>query len=209
MEKLVSISEAAQALGVSVSTLRRWEARGMFTVIHTEGGHRRYDLTQIHPELFHPVKSNRKITLAYARVSSPDQHNELERQKLKLETYCRSRGWVFEVIDDYGSGVDYSKQGLKRVLATLIDGTVERLVITHKDRLLRLGAELVFSVCEAKGVEVIMLNSGEDTESGQDLAEDMFELISIFNARLYGMRSRKNQMLINSVRAAIEDVQKY
>ncbi len=49
------------------------------------------------------------------------------------------------------------------MLDDVVDGRIGRLVITHKDRLLRFGAELVFAICEAKNVEVVILNQGEDT----------------------------------------------
>ena len=81
---------------------------------------------------------------------------------------------------------------------------MERLVITHKDRLLRFGAELVFAICEAKQVEVVILNQGEDTTFEQDLAKDVLEIITVFSARLYGARSHKNQKLIDSVRKAVD-----
>ena len=64
--------------------------------------------------------------------------------------YCAKQGWTFEVIADLGSGMNTNKKGLKRILDEIIEGRVARLVIAHKDRLLRFGAELVFAVCEAK-----------------------------------------------------------
>ena len=100
------------------------------------------------------------------------------------------------------------KKGLRRLLNAVLDGQVGRLVITHKDRLLRFGAELVFAICEAKGVEVVILNQGEDTTFEEDLAKDVLEIITVFSARLYGSRSRKNQKLIDGVRAAVENAQK-
>lgn len=65
------------------------------------------------------------------------------------------------------------------------------MVITHKDRLLRFGAELIFSICEAKEVEVVIINKGEDTTFEEDLAKDVLEIITVFSARLYGARSKK------------------
>jgi len=53
MERLVGIGEAAQALGVSITTRKRWEASGKLSAIHTAGDHRRYDLAKLKPELFH------------------------------------------------------------------------------------------------------------------------------------------------------------
>ena len=204
MERLVSIGEAAKALGVSVTTLRRWEVSGKLVPEHTAGGHRRYDLAKLRPEMFRTdVEANRR-TVAYARVSSHDQKDDLERQKQVLEIYCARQGWTFEVIADLGSGMNYHKKGLKRLLDAIIDGQVGRLVITHKDRLLRFGAELVFAICEAKNVEVVILNQGEDTTFEEDLAKDVLEIITVFSARLYGSRSRKNQKLLDGVRKAVE-----
>lgn len=203
--KLVSIQDAAKFMGVSAATLRRWEREGRLPPAQrTEGGRRRYDLAQLRPEHFHEPAVDRK-TVAYARVSSHDQKADLERQKQVLELYCARQGWTFEVVADLGSGMNYNKKGLKRLLSAIIDGEVGRLVITHKDRLLRFGAELVFAMCEAKGVEVVILNKGEDASFEEDLAKDVLEIITVFSARLYGSRSRKNQKLIDGVRQAVED----
>ena len=220
MDRLVSISEAASALGVSITTLRRWEASGKLIADHTAGGHRRYNLAKLKPELFRAEADTRRRTVAYARVSSHDQLADLERQKQALELYCARQGWTFEIIADIGSGMNYHKKGLKKLLDAVIDGQIGRLVITHKDRLLRFGAELVFAICEAKNVEVVILNQGEDAASQsdanpaqqgkdaeEDLAKDMLEIITVFSARLYGSRSRKNQKLLDGVKKAVEESQ--
>lgn len=112
---------------------------------------------------------------------------------------------MFEEIADLGSGMNYNKKGLKRLLDDVVEGRIGRLVITHKDRLLRFGAELVFAICEAKNVEVVILNQGEDTTFEEDLAKDVLEIITVFLARLYGSRSRKNQKLLVGVKRAVEE----
>ena len=213
MERFISIGEAASALVVSITTLRRWEASGKLAAEHTAGGHRRYDLAKLKPELFRAEADAQRRTVAYARVSSHDQKDDLERQKQVLELYCARQGWTFEVIADLGSGMNYHKKGLKKLLEAIIDGQIGRLVITHKDRLLRFGAELVFAICEAKNVEVVILNQGEDTRFEEDptfeedLAKDVLEIITVFSARLYGSRSRKNQKLLDDVKKVVEEAQ--
>ena len=206
--KLVPIHEAAEALGVSAQTLRRWEREGrLLPDERTAGGRRRYDLARLKPEKFRSQAEAVRKTVAYARVSSHDQKDDLERQKQVLELYCARQGWTFEVIADLGSGMNYHKKGLKKLLEAIIEGQVGRLVITHKDRLLRFGAELVFAICEAKNVEVVILNQGEDTTFEEDLAKDVLEIITVFSARLYGSRSRKNQKLLDSLKKAVEEMQ--
>lgn len=202
--KLVSIQEAADFLGVAAQTLRRWEREGkLIPDERTAGGRRRYDLARLRPECFHAPETARR-TIAYARVSSHDQKADLERQKQVLELYCARQGWTFEVIADLGSGMNYHKKGLKRLLDEIVEGRIGRLVITHKDRLLRFGAELVFAICEAKQVEVVILNQGEDTTFEEDLANDVLEIITVFSARLYGSRSRQNRQLLDDVKQAVE-----
>jgi len=203
--KLIDIREASNILGVSTITLRRWEQSGKLIPERTKGGHRRYDLSKLKPELFHKLNDISKTTIAYARVSSHDQKPDLERQKQVLEMYCASQGWSFEVISDLGSGMNYYKKGLTKLLNRILTGEISRLVITHKDRLLRFGAELVFAICQAKDVEVVIINKGEDVSFEEDLAKDVLEIITVFSARLYGSRSRKNQKIIDGVKKVVED----
>lgn len=188
---------------MSIATLRRWEADGRIVAERTAGGQRRYDLAALKPEVFRAEPGDRR-TIAYARVSSHDQRADLERQKQVLELYCAGQGWTFEIVSDVGSGMNYHKKGLKRLLDDVVEGHIGRLVITHKDRLLRFGAELVFAICEAKSVEVVILNKGEDAIFEEDLAKDVLEIITVFSARLYGSRSKKSQKLLDGVRQAVE-----
>lgn len=141
MSKL-SISEAAKIKGVSTSTLRRWELEGKLIPERTVSGHRRYDLSQLLG-----IKSELSYTIGYCRVSSYDQKDDLVRQKQVLELFCAQNGWQYQIIEDLGSGLNYSKKGLKRLIKLIVDSKVERLVVTHKDRLLRFGSELIFSLC--------------------------------------------------------------
>ncbi|MCA2800782.1 IS607 family transposase, partial [Microcystis sp. M113S2] len=152
MSKLTR-SEAAKLKGVSVSTLRRWESEGKLIPERTANGHRRYTVSQLLG-----VKENLSYTVGYCRVSSHDQKKDLERQKEVVELFCAQNGWQVEIIDDLGSGLNYNKKGLKRLIRLIVDSKVERLVLTHKDRLLRFGNELIFSLCEQFGTEVVIIN---------------------------------------------------
>jgi putative resolvase len=72
--------------------------------------------------------------------------------------------------------------------------------------LLRFGAELVFALCEAREVEVVIINAGIETKFEEELAKDVLEIITVFSARLYGSRSRKNQKLLDGIQGVIDDV---
>jgi len=194
-----SISEAAKIKGVSPSTLRRWEAEGKLIPERTESGHRRYSMFQLLG-----VEPHRAYTIGYARVSSHEQKQDLERQKEIIKLFCAQKGWEHEIIQDLGSGMNYSKRGLKRLLRLITSGEIDRLVLTHKDRLLRFGAELVFSLCEQFGVEIVIINRTEDASFEEDLANDVLEIITVFSARLYGSRSHKNKKIVEELKQVSE-----
>ncbi len=199
--RLIKIGEAAKLLGVSLQTLRKWERTGELSPDRkSQGGTRYYDMDR----LLGQRKIETDLTIAYARVSSHDQKDDLKRQAQRLESYCTAKGWSFEVIQDLGSGMNYRKRGLKRLLDLILDRRISRLVLTHKDRLLRFGAELVFTLCEARQVEVVIINQGEDVSFEEELAQDVLEIITVFSARLYGSRSHKNRKLVEAARALVE-----
>jgi excisionase family DNA binding protein len=209
MDKYVSIGRAAKMLGVGIPTLRRWDKEGKLPAERTPSGHRRYLASDV--ATFNPLGINSvalvRPTIAYARVSSHDQKQDLARQIKVLEMYCASQGWKYEVISDLGSGMNYKKRGLNALLDRIVDNKVGRLVLTHKDRLLRFGAELVFAVCEAKNVEVVIINQGEDRSFEEELASDVLEIVTVFSARMYGARSHKNKKLIDGVREVVRDAE--
>lgn len=200
MSRFLKVGEAAKILGVSIQTLRRWEKNGSLTPSSkSEGGTRYYSIDQILKQSV----SESDLTIAYARVSSHDQKKDLDTQAKLLEAYCASHGWKFEIIRDLGSGMNYRKKGLKTLIDLILDGKIKRLVLTHKDRLLRFGAELVFALCEAKNIEIILINQGNELSFEEELAQDVLEIITVFSARLYGSRSRKNKKLVEVAKILI------
>jgi len=194
MNKLLSIKEASELLNVTTSTLRRWEKEGkLIPDERTKGNQRRYKLSSIRPETL----KNRQV-VAYARVSSNDQKDDLERQKNLLELYCASNGWSFELISDLGSGLNYKKKGLQKLIKDILNDKVEKLVIIHKDRFLRFGAELIFQICKEKDIEVIIINKSENSTFEENLAQDVLEIMTVFSEKLYGSRSKKNSDLLKN-----------
>jgi putative resolvase len=196
-----SIGRAAQELGVSRDTLRRWEKSGKITVERTPKGHRRYNLALLMGVSLRKDQTKKK-TIVYARVSSHDQKADLVRQVQILETFCAANGWIYEVIEDLGSGLNYNKRGLRNLIRAICLAQVDRLVLAHKDRLLRFGSELIFSLCEQFGIEVVIINETESSTFEDDLVQDVLEIITVFSARLYGARSRKNKKLLDALKEA-------
>ena len=191
-QRLVKIGAAAELLGSTPETLRKWESTGeLIPTRKTRGGTRYYAIADLLA-----IKDDSAPTIAYARVSSHDRKDDLDRQHEVLEAYCAAKGWRTQVIRDLGSGMNYHKKGLQTLLELILRRRMNRLVITHKDRLLRFGAELVFALCEMQGIEVVIIHQGERPSFEQELAQDVLEIITVFSARLYGARSHKSKKLI-------------
>ena len=202
----VSIGKAAEIVGVHPETLRRWEKTGRITVERTPTNRRLYDVSQL-LRIKPRNQVSEKPTIAYVRVSSHDQKSDLETQVAMLESFCAANGWTYEVMTDLGSGMNYNKRGLQNLIQRICQGNIERLVIAHKDRLLRFGSEIIFSLCEQFGVEVVIINRGEKTVNfEEELVQDVLEIITVFSARLYGSRSHKNKKLIEALKEAAESI---
>lgn len=163
-------------MGVSVNTLRRWVNAGKIEAEKTEGRHRRFDIAKLRPELAEEINAPRRA-IAYARVATSEQSEELRRQQEILELFCAKNGWEYELVSDIGSGVTIKNKGLQKVINLMMADKVSRLVVTHKDRLLRIGSDLLFILCRAKDVQVVVLNRGQDTVCEKDLAEEVRELV--------------------------------
>ena len=198
--RLVKIGDAASIMGVAVATLRKWEATGeLMPARKTKGGTRYYAVADLMG-----LGDADSPTVCYARVSSHDQKEDLERQHAMLESYCAAKGWRSEVIKDLGSGMNYKKPGLNKLLEMILRKQMRRLVITHKDRLLRFGSELVFAMCAHQQIEIVIIHKGEKPSFEEELAQDVLEIITVFSARLYGSRSKKNRDLLVAMKTAAE-----
>ncbi|MFK0498786.1 MerR family DNA-binding transcriptional regulator, partial [Campylobacter coli] len=106
MNKLIAIGQASKLLGVTIQTLRNWDKQGLLKPDEiTKGGSRRYKLESL-KNINKNIKFNTDNlkTIAYARVSSHDQKDDLIRQVQVLELYCAKAGFNYEIIQDLGSG---------------------------------------------------------------------------------------------------------
>ncbi len=197
--KMIKIGKAADLLSVSIQTLHKWEETGeLLPDRKSKAGTRYYDADRLLN-----LSDYDAPTIGYARVSNHDQKEDLVRQVELLEGFfAQQKGWRYEIISDLGSGMNYHKKGLKQLLEMILKKQIRRVILTHKDRLLRFGAELVFGLCEIQGIEIVIINKGEQPSFEEELAEDVLEIITVFSARLYGSRSHKSKKMIESLKEA-------
>lgn len=197
---MLSISEAAAVMGVSANTLRRWEREGKFPPpARTPGNHRRYrvcDLasfyTEQHGTTITPLK---KKAVCYARVSGHDQIRDLDTQADKLAKWCKEQNYQnIEILKDLGSGLNFHKRGLQRLLHLIMTYQIDLLLINHRDRLLRFGNDLIFAICAYMGVKVVILDEQKETISDEEqLSRDVIQIMTVFCAKLHGKRAHKNK----------------
>ena len=102
--------------------------------------------------------------------------------------------------------MNYRKKGLQKLLEMILHKKMKRLVLTTKDRLLRFGSELVFSLCELQGIEIVIIHKGEQASFEEELATDVLEIITVFSDRLYGSRSTKNRKLMETLQKEAEKI---
>ena len=148
--KMLKIGEASELLGVTPATLRARERTGeLLPARKSRAGTRRY----LESDLL-GVGNQSAPTVRYARVSTTKQKADFDRQQGALEAYCAAKGWRTITLRDLGSGINCQKAGLQQLLEMILRRQIRRLVLTHKDRLMRFGAELAFALCELQGIEV-------------------------------------------------------
>jgi len=191
----VSVGVAASMLGVAVSTLRRWHSEGLLQpAFRTPGGHRRYSIQSLQAFLEPNSNSDARRVCCYARVSSHDQRDDLARQSRRLLEYCSARGISHpRIIEDLGSGLNYRKKGIRQLIRLIALGQLSELIVVHRDRLLRFGAEILFELCALNGTRVTVIESTQSVSREQQLSLDVIELMTVFSARLYGARSHRNR----------------
>ena len=201
---MLSIKEASEFLGISIDTLRRWERVGKITSMRTQGGHRRYDKKELIKFKMGDNSENR-ITIAYCRVSSSDQKEDLKRQIENVSQYCIANGYQFRVISDLGSGLNYKKKGLQELIELICSNSIERIVVNYKDRLIRFGFEFIEQLCSIYNVKIEIINLTEDKSYEEELVEDVLSVITVFSAKLYGARSHKSKNIIATNEALLKE----
>lgn len=196
--KYYSIHEFSKLIGRTPQTLRNWDNSGRLTPHHTgANGYRYYSHDQLNQVLGITDAQPRKV-IGYCRVSSNKQKDDLERQVQNMERFLASQYPNYEIVQDIGSGINYTKRGLRILLRKICNREVEKVVVFYKDRLLRFGFELVEYVANINGCEIEVVDSTEKTEQ-QELVEDLVQIITVFSCKLQGKRANKTRKLVDGL----------
>jgi len=193
MYKFYKISHAAETLGVSQGVLRQWADEKSIHSIRTPGGQRLFDISSITGSQVEKSKPDRQ-TILYSRVSSSKQKDDLTRQQQFIkDTYPTDKhpGRILE-IQDIGSGINFKRAGLLRVLGLVKTGSVSTLVVASKDRLARFGFELIEWLCSEYDCKIIILDN-QDGAPEDELGKDLMAIVQVYCCRWNGKRRYKNK----------------
>jgi predicted site-specific integrase-resolvase len=186
--KYVKPKEASRLIGVDLATLRRMACRGELKHIRTDTGRYLYDISSFFNRGKNTVSERKKI--CYARVSSRGQKSDLENQI----AFLKSKNPETQVISDYGSGLNFHRKGLRQILDLAYKGELEEVVVTYKDRLCRFGFELIEYILKTQSNAKIVVLSKNTTSAESELATDLLSIITVFSARMHGLRKYKSQI---------------
>jgi putative resolvase len=190
----MKLSQYAKQQGISYRTALRWFRDGTIQGYQAPSG------TIIVTER-DQVQTVQKVAI-YARVSSSEQRENLERQAERLSQYCTVRGYqVAMVVKEIASGVNDSRP---KLLSLLKDASIMRVVVEHRDRLTRFGFPYIDALLTIQGRVIEVVNPAENDK--EELLADLTSIIYSFCARLYGQRraKRKTEKVVQELQAKEE-----
>lgn len=185
----IKTKQVLEMLNISKTKLRELERTGELIPVKKTTRSKYFLKEDVQAYLGDAIKHSDKKVIVYYRVSSNSQKNELKNQLNYIENYTTSKGIkVDEYIKDIGSGINYNNPGLNKIMKMVINDEVKKIIISHKDRLVRFGFELIENICKLKNVEIEIINV-KTTSPQEELVEDLMTIIHVFSARLYGLRN--------------------
>lgn len=195
---LMSIGKFSKEIGISINHLRLLHKTGELVPVKiTKGGTRYYSDKQLNDYL--GLNEKDKKVILYARVSTKKQKDDLENQIKNLKEYAYSKGYSFEIISDIGSGINYKKEGLKKLLEKINNSEISKIVVLYKDGLISFGFELIEFLANINNIEIEIIDNTAISKE-EELTNDLIQIITVFANKLYGSHSKKTKQLIDGVK---------
>ena len=204
--KYYSTKKVTEILGVTAQTLRKWDKEGKLKPSYVKSNGYRYYSEESILSYTQERKTKKNLNVVgYARVSSKKQSDDLERQINNLNTYISSKYDSFDIITDIGSGINYNKPGLKKLIEKINKKEVDLIIVLYKDRLLRFGFELVEYFAQLNNVKIEILDK-TDKNQDEELVEDLVQIITVFSCKIQGKRKTKTKQLIDDFSKKITEL---
>jgi YD repeat-containing protein len=192
MSSIYTPKEFGQLIGKATKTLQKWDREGRLKAHRSPQSNRRFYTHDQYLEYMGLKAQEGGKTVVYARVSTAAQKPDLVNQMAALRAYCETRQIkVDEWMQDIGSGLNYKRKQFGRLMEQVELGQVRRILLAHRDRLVRFGYDYFEAFCERHNTELIVVN-GDSLSPEQELVADLMAIVSVFSARLHGLSSYKN-----------------
>lgn len=190
--------EVLNVLRITRPTLTKYVKEGLIKVTKLPNGWYDYDEESVYKFLNKDVK---RKTYIYARVSTSSQKKDLENQIELLKQFCFSNGYTINgVYSDIASGISFeNRKQFFDLLDDVIDRKVERVVITYKDRLSRVGFNLFYHLFKRFDCEIVVMSDvGSQKLDSEEIFEEIVSLLHCYSMKLYSKRR------LNKIKEAIE-----
>ena len=189
MDNTYSPKAFGKLIGRTTNTLQKWDREGKLKAHRSPVTNRRYYTHDQYLQYRGLVAQEQGLTVVYARVSGVAQKPDLTHQIHALEAYCKAHTiTVDEWLSDIGSGLNYKRKQFNRLMEMVERGQVRRILIAHRDRLVRFGYEYFEAFCQRHQTEIVVIN-GEQMSPEQEVVRDLLAIITVFSARLHGLSS--------------------
>lgn len=195
----VTSKNACKFYGVTANTLRKYANNNSIISKRTQGHQRVYFIPSSNSNASSSTKTENSQNYIYCRVSSQKQQDDLQRQIQFLSDKFPD----YQVIKDIGSGLNYKRKGLLKLLELSNRKQVGSIVVFSKDRLCRFGFELLEWQFKQNNTELVVLEQTDKTPE-QEFTEDILAILQVFACRWNGKRKYNNNKINNQNKVTIE-----
>ena len=188
---IVLSKEVLDLLKITRQTLTKYVKTGMIRTTTLPNGRYDYNNDDVY-KIFN--KGVERKTYLYARVSTPKQKADLENQIAMLKQFCFSNGYrISGIYSDIASGISFEKRrDFFRRLDEVLDGRVEKVVITYKDRLSRVGFELFYHLFRKYHCDIIVMSEiGSAKLDSEEIFDEIISLLHCYSMKLYSKRKAR------------------
>lgn len=190
---MIKPKEMAKRLNVTVQTLQNWDKKGTLKAHRTPTNRRFYTEDQYAQYIGQTTNTDR-LNVAYARVSTYNQKDDLKNQLAFIRQYANAKGIILnQEITDIGSGLNYKRKKWNQLLSMVMENKINQIFITYQDRFIRFGFDWFEDLCKQHGTKIVVINNPE-TSPDQELVNDLISIIHVFSCRLYGLRKYKKKI---------------
>mgnify|MGYP001254854091 CR=1 FL=1 len=186
-KSLMSAKDVKNKYQITTQTLYNWRKNGKINYIKLPSGSFMYYDIDINTSQPYQTKN-----VIYARVSNTKQKHDLESQISTISQYMACNGYIIDdIYQDIASGMNENRDGLNKLLNDVIDGNINNVFITYKDRLTRFGFGYIENMLNKYNTNIVTLNATREEDFQQELTEDLISVIHHFSMKMYSNRRKQ------------------